>query len=219
MKRLILLLALLIALPVSAQEKKFFVQSYDLASTSLIYCRTSETELPGGGRIKTSGSSTTVTAYTVGETPFDPVAVGDLLIIQYGGTVHTRTVATKASGASITVDSAITLTNGAMYRYRDVACGTAAADGWVGIGNSDGCTVQITITSLNAASLQFQVEGIISGTGAAAVPVSTLLTYTAAGGDFFDITESLDSVRVGMKVNTDAGANVVTVNMSCRTRG
>jgi hypothetical protein len=140
-----LLTALALAAPAGAQtiQAGNLAHLYDVDSATLTYC----TVAGAGGsvfggpidslvRIKTVGASTTVTEFTAATNPFTPIAVGDTLLIpDITGVFQPRVVVAKASNASITVSSAITLTGtaGHPWRYLKSACGTAATSGWVGV--------------------------------------------------------------------------------------
>ena len=64
-------------------------------------------------------SSTTVTGVNGAHDAFAAVSVGDLLVIQTGGTSYERKVTAKASADSITVHSAVTIpAAGVPFRYR-----------------------------------------------------------------------------------------------------
>jgi hypothetical protein len=114
---------------------------YDVDVTALTYC------VPTGGpfadpisvtqRIKTTGSSTTVTEFVTGGAPFTNVVVGDALAIRTPNSTTTTlvSVVAKASAASITVDTAITLsdTAGHPFSYYHHVCGTTDNDGWFAV--------------------------------------------------------------------------------------
>lgn len=153
---------------------------YDVDSTTLTYCRTEgasggpfDSPIVGSSRIKTVGSSTTVTEFTAGALPFSSVAVGDILVIQTTnppGAVQTlRAVTAKASGASITVDTAIDLSaaGGFQFGFYKHRCGTTSADGWVAIPTAArliSLTVQYDQGDLDALAVRWECKA--SGAGA-----------------------------------------------------
>lgn len=125
-----LLLFLVLATPAMAQTvQRNALSTYDLDSTTVIYA-TMGSSSPGSGNVETVASSTTVTA--VSGTPFTPVDIGDEITFSTAGGSLIRRVTAKASGASITVDSAVNLdvTNGVQWTYRPLNTGTTAGDGW-----------------------------------------------------------------------------------------
>ncbi len=141
------LLALLLPGAVAAQTTYDTIRfplmtDYDLDSTSYMYCITTGENgrvlaagRAGAGRIKTSGSSSTVVSYMSGSNALDLLAVGDELEINAGvlnsdNGVDYRSVAAVASDNSITVNAAINLpqTNGHGYRWRQRSCATTG--GW-----------------------------------------------------------------------------------------
>lgn len=151
MKKTILPWALgLLALcaPLSAQSVTGnFAHQYDVDSASLTYCvLTGQNDDPfatarvGTAPIKTVGTSTTVTEFTVGTLPFANLSVGDTLIVTKDASAipvpQTVTIIAKASGASITVSGAgLTLTGAAGHQFTwfKQTCGTSITSGWATI--------------------------------------------------------------------------------------
>ena len=144
------LIALLFAVPAQAQVSKelFAGLQYDVDSTSLTYCTTSE-PAQGPGLVKTTGSSATVASFTTSSGALTGLAVGDVLQVLTSprpgastpatGTGTTlRVVTAIASVNSITVDAAIDLsaTGGYSYSFYRNTCGTAATNGWVSVPNA-----------------------------------------------------------------------------------
>jgi len=117
-KRLTLIPALVAALvaPSSAQvptQSIILAAHYDLDASAYTYCRTvgisgRADDRPIPGRVLlAAAASTTVT----GTNAFANVAVGDVLIINDGGTTYERVVEARASANSITISgAAVTLT-------------------------------------------------------------------------------------------------------------
>ena len=198
-----------------------FVRAYDLASTSFIYCDTSDYR-PGFGRIITVGSSTTVT--TVGSVSgFGALDAGDEIFFNIAGTETRRVVATRASSSSITVTVAVDLsangTSGYAWRQRDVACSTASTSGWIGV---RGWTKKLIYAYL---TLETGTGGVVvsvecRGSGDAAVPIQ-VLQFTLTGvtaptnGEAAPIGEDCSDLRVGLKWGAadGAGPDSVTVTL------
>ena len=144
------------------QRAANFTYRYDLDSTTLIYCRVvgnsgnpGSPPIRGTASIVTAGSNLTVTENVSGTNPFTLLDVNDILIVtRQSGTVERRVVATKASAASITVDTVIDLTGGVAFSWLDTQCGSTDADGW------------IDAAGLNAKEVQFlleQINGVVGG--------------------------------------------------------
>jgi len=143
MKKVILLLAALaLATPLWAQSSQElranFAHLYDLDSTSLTYCVMTGNGSPFGPpnagtlNVETSGSSATVTA--VSGTPFTDLAVGDTITGYLStGVSNTVVIVAKATGAEVTVSSAVNWdeTGGVPFTWWDQTCGTAATNGWI----------------------------------------------------------------------------------------
>lgn len=209
------------------------VAGYDLDSTSLIYCNS----VGEGGavlaaprlmkeKVKTSGSSTTVTSNTASAGAFTLVAVGDLLWfprteaaqLANGAAVGAwRYVTARASADSITVDTAIDLSSGYGFGWRDVTCGTSATSGEVPVVGFDainfvGQIDQISVTG----GIDYVVECRAEGPAAtwATIIGPTNKTATWAGGNV--AYEPWAYCRIGWKIGSaddgsDTGANAEKV--------
>lgn len=123
---------------------------YDVDSTSLTYCKT-DGPITVNQRIKTVGSSTTVTEFVASSLPFTNIVVGDVLVVQTPSITNPNlttevAVTAKASGASITVDTAIDLsaTGGFLFTYYHHVCGTTSEDGWFAV-SAAASRVSITV--------------------------------------------------------------------------
>lgn len=205
------------------------VAGYDLDSTTLIYC----TSVGEGGlvlaaprlakhKVKTSGSSTTVTSNTASAGAFEFVAVGDLLWfprtesvpVAAGAAVGAwRYVTARASADSITVDTAIDLSAGYGFGWRTPTCGTAATSGQVPVSGFDainfvGQIDQISVTG----GITYQVECRAEGPAATWVTIIGPTNKTAvwAGGNV--AYEPWAWCRIGWKIGTaddgtDTGAD------------
>lgn len=210
MKKLILpLLLLFLPLDVFAQADGRHVVNdlFDPADdTNFEYCLASEEQRVEQGALADVSSSTTVTGT---DDVFAGMAVGDLLYFRDENTVTIRKIVTYTSTEEIVVDSAVTLTGATTaLRWRDVTCATTATAGWIDVGGFEEVVVQLDITTLGSTSITMTVQGkIAGGTGGALFTTSAL---TATGTTFYIITEPVDSIRVGLKVDTD-GTDLVRV--------
>lgn len=217
-KKLLFLLLLLPAL-VEAQTQRTakLYYNYDVASTSYIYCRyvggngsPSGAELQGGGLIETSGSSTTISESVTDANPFAELAVGDLLIIRLPtGTVYNRRIVTYTSDSAVVVDAAVDLgAAGVTFTWLRQQCGTAATDGWIEVALFERLSFQRVLTTLNATSIETQVECRISGIGTTIIDTSTV---TATGTYHYPLATGVwDACRMGVKVSTDTGVQSIT---------
>lgn len=204
-----------------SSNRLLLFKNYNVASTDYIYGRyTPPIQAPK--YLKTSGSSTTVSELNTGDDVFAGYGIGDLLHVEVDGTVTTRRVTAVGSiPDSVTVNSAVDWENGGAGRafsFQRFSVGTAATDGWFSVWDYDpsGRVVSISIETINATSLDFIIEGRIRGN-----PVSSRLfsqSYTAATTitatvalSTIPVTEMVDDIRVGVKVNTDTGAQDLTV--------
>ena len=169
--------------------------------------------MPGIGRIETSGSSTTVTAETVGDAPFTSVVAGDLLLITYGNATYQRRVATWVSATEITVDTAIN-TTGATWSWYKAACGATAADGWIGATGAWAMTFQVAVTTINATTIGYSVECRVGGLAAVALSASTIATATTTSYTIGAGQGAWDECRLGLKVNTDTGVQSVSASVN-----
>lgn len=224
MKRLAILALLLWPVVASAQviEQRRLVSAYDLTSTSFIYC-TMDKPSPGQGSITTSGSSTTVTETTTSNPdPFEFVAVGDVLGFTLAdGGVTERTVTARASSVSITVNTAVTIpAAGVGFQINKLRCGTAATDGWVSVVGVVDKNWVINLVTINGTSIDFKVECKVNFPNAVAVQVwpppspasgsCNTGNFTAAGNCAVSDLTPWNACRVGMKLNTDSGAQSIT---------
>lgn len=211
------LLVVMASVPAWAQQQRTYVRTYDLDATSYIYCVTSEPLATSGFRATTVGSSTTVTAVSPADA-FDRVTVGDDLLFVVGGTQYLRRVATKASSASITVDTAVTLTAtvGSPFLIQTRTCGTTVSDGWVPTTGMDEKMVKVeTATLTGTGGVDVSVECRLGGNATAPIQLVTgNITSTTApnAGDVFVIPEPCSSIRVGLKWGTANGAGPDSVS-------
>lgn len=190
------------------------------ASPNFMYGRFSEMR-SGRKPLKTSGSSTTVTAVTAGDGPFDELTVGDQINVNRDGTVDTVYIATIVDADNGTVTgSGVDWTTGPQgapgrhFQFRRFQSGTGATAGWFDARNVQALKIQYILTTLNGTSITFQVEGRIKGAQQTATIIDSK-TLTAAGSGFIDVTRMLDAawdeVRVGAQIAGDSGTNDISV--------
>jgi hypothetical protein len=202
--------------------KRFLWSDTGTNDSSYNYTRYSNAREEGRGSIATSGSSTTVTATAITTgigtyNPFDGVNVGDILVIRYGlgdGAESVRKVTAKASGLQLTVDSAITLTNGTgAWGYFQKKKGTATTDGIHTVDFKKKSFI-LNVTTLGSTSLDFQLEGRSgSHSDNGWTPIWTQ-NITATGSVYFPIQEPWDLLRLGEKANTP-GTDVFSAYLLC----
>lgn len=208
------------------------VTLYDLDSTTPIYCSMTGVRIGGPPfstpyKIKTVGSSTSVTAATAGQAPFNGVSVGDEIVVNLSigqvtpapGVNAARTyrvVTAKADADNITVNAAIDLsgpvgtagTAGYRFEYLRRACGTAATDGWYPVaGGTPTFSWAVNQFSVTSGGVDFRIECKHDGADAQpiqAFPATGFTTYTAAGiasRASTSITIPYSYCRLGMQLN------------------
>lgn len=182
-----------------------------------IYCSLGDPRDGSGGQIKTTGTSSTTDAVT--GTPFDLVAVGDQITVQIQpAATMIRYVASKASGAQITVRAAgqaadawsLPATLGYPWSYRTQSCGYGLGSGWVPAPGSS--TLYLALEQLSAtggvvASLECRVAG------GPPIPIQLWTsTYTTAilpgqpGGYSLPVGEDCEALRLGLRFGTNDDA-------------
>jgi hypothetical protein len=186
-KFLLFALAMAWASTAAAQQRSAsFAHLYDVDSTSLTYCvMTGQNGDPFGGamvgssRIKTAagGGSTTVTEFVSGALPFAQLSVGDTIIVDQNNSTppvsQTVIVTAKASGASITVSTAMDLDNAAGHDFRWLkqTCGTAITNGWINVEDATGVAMTVQYEQGDLTGLRVRWECVPKGVGAAPVIV------------------------------------------------
>jgi hypothetical protein len=212
-------------LPPAARVDRNIVAKYQLDSATYIYCMTGPA-VQGPGRVKTSGSSATVTAVAGLDDPFTNVAVGDELMFATGTALQARVVTARASATSITVDSVINLgvTTGFGFTYAHPACGTAVTDGWFIPGPGKHTITIVYRQGDLTGGLDFDIE--TRARGILGSPVQILLgnipaTTALVNGTTVVLGETTDSFRVGLRYNTadtsDAAANAEMIDVVLST--
>lgn len=236
--RILILLGLLapaLAWPQGRIFYRQFVEKYDLDSTTETYCVTGDSSIVGAQTVSTVGSSTTVTADA--STPFDPVDVGDVMTFALTSTsgAVVRYVTAKASGSSITVDTAVTL-SAVRFSFREVACGTAATSGWMDVSNYSTKAITFQLDQVNATGgIKMRYECRTAGAEAQPIRVypgetsdcgggtltSNFCVFTTAGIDSrltLVLDEPWKDCRVAMAIVTaddggDTGANAEQISI------
>lgn len=201
------------------------MSDYDLDSATYTYCRTLgqgsraiADGYPGAGRIKTSGSSTTVVSYTSASGALNLLSAGDELEINDQGQILTRYVVAAASDDSITVNSAVDLSSSS-YRWRDLECGTAADSGWFSVQGFRSALIQFQIDQLNVTGgidvkVDCRVQGSASTSGVTVFGYTgALINFTATGSAGYLISSSWDECRLGFKIGTSDDGGDLTTNM------
>lgn len=204
-----------------------FFLDFDVDADTVIYGVVLGNNGPFGGnkqtnrRIKTSGSSTTVTSQTTGDNSFEELAVGDSIFIRDSGTqlVSRRLILAKASADSVTVDSAITLTNAAFTWLQST---TSATLGWLDISGWTGRTITIQYDQGDLGQLDARIECRGSYPGSQPVQVfpscttgscNTYQAYTTVGiasRTSVVIPDPFGACRVGLKYTTSDAADTTT---------
>jgi hypothetical protein len=230
MRRLLILALVLVPalcaaqLPPASRVDRNIVAKYQLDSGSYIYCVTGPAT-PGPGRVKTTGSSATITAVAGLDDPFTNVAVGDELIFGTGSSDE-RVVIARASATSITVDSAISLadTAGFAFTYAHPTCGTGATSGWFIPGPGKHTITIVYRQGDLTGGLDFDIETRARPTIGSAVQILTgniPATTALVNGTTIVLGETTNSFRVGLKYNTadtsDAAANAEQVDVVLST--
>lgn len=209
-------------------ENKLYYRGFD-PGAAYAYGRLGRPDgQPTRGRngVQTAGASTTVTA-TDG-TPFDPVTVGSVIVFQSprpDGKII-RIVTAKASGASITVDSAVTLAAGTAFFFYLFKQGTADTDGWHLVNDLAEISVYFDVTVLGSTTIEANIElggGPFSApvqaiTNPAAVSATVSVSISAVGRRVVEVLNVTQSLRVGLRVTGGPAVDAVTVWVKGRQR-
>lgn len=246
------IIAALVGLPallptlVSASELRTasYTIDYDLDATSITYCAVTGKfgdafgrPMEGGDRITTSGSSTTTTEFTASAAPFTTLNVGDILIVDPGtgpANVLRRVITAKASGSSVTVNTAWDLSATAGYNFYWLKnnCGTAATSGWISVAGAAQFVIDFQIDQVNVTGgIDMRIECRGNYIGAQPVQVfpsctsgacATVQNYSGIAGitshTSIVTTASFGECRVGILIHTsddggDTGANAEQLNI------
>lgn len=167
---------------------------------------------------KTSGSSTSITAVTAGDAPFQGLQVGAELQVNRDGTNDVVYLAAIADDDNATTDAAVNWqtgpqsSSGRHFKFRQFLVGTTAADGWVECRRFKGVKIQFVVHSYNSTGITFSIEGRNKFTQTTPTVITTK-QFTATGSDFVDLQPldaPWDEFRVGVQVTGDSGANSVS---------
>lgn len=222
--RALLALALLLSAPAYAQipgsSRRTQFANYDVATVAPgiygIYGLPVQSPKP----LKTTGSSTTVSEVAAADDPFAGFVIGDLItVVRPNGLVEQRRVtAIGAIPDSVTVDTAVNwdLASGFQFSYQRFTVGTGANTGWWTVGSCDEKDLILSVTTINATSITFTVQG--RQLGAYGVVTTTIYTRTfvAAGNEPVPVVEHMDDLRVGVEIAGDVGVQAVSATFLCR---
>ena len=219
-----------------AQPSLPVLADHDLTATSFTYgCYTGQFDSPLGPtrdnahvKIKTVGSSTTVTSYTTGTNAFDLISVGDLLYVSTSGATPGGTddgtrgrmlvlvVTARASADSITVNTAVDLSLGYYFRWRKFTTSTGATSCWIPVKGVTAGNFVVQIDQIQATSIDYQLECKADAPTAGIVIVSGPTNKTAAFAGAITFSDPWAFCRMGFKVNTDTGVQKITVTLETR---
>jgi hypothetical protein len=198
---------------------RYFFYDYDLDALTYKYGRVNDS-CQGHGGVETSGSSTTVTgvASTQPPLPFGPLQVGYLVVFcQPPDTQYLRKVATKTSGAEITVDSAVTLTATGAWYYYPVNIGATSVHGWRKCSDYLSLQVNFSVETLaSSGGIGYSIEGYTGDDPSSVVPVVFKQdTITSVGTLVVPVTDAFLFLRVGLKAGSAfAGTDSISVWMT-----
>lgn len=198
---------------------KTFVRNYDLNTNAYIYLATSD-PVRGHYRIKTSGSSTTVTAVGSDDRPFAGLQAGDEIIVDLAGTQTRRLLtAVDPNLRSVTVNTAVNLENsgnGYPFSFRTIRGGTADTDGWHNVKGWVNKVAKVELLTLvSTGGLDYSIEGRLTGDGS--TKPTQLATGNIASTTFpaccamVPVLEAVSDIRIGLKWGTaDGGVDSVS---------
>lgn len=196
------------------QEAKQFYREYD-PGTSYVYGRLgSPSGHPVSGRnfISNPGQSNVWTA--VDGTPFDPVNVGDQLVVfspRPDGRFDAADVTVKTDGTIINTRLAApsVFESPSAFMFWPFKVGTTDADGWHHVEAWSAITVYVDVRVLAATSIEIQVQGT-GGNWSQPVDLEAEQSLSAVGTLALNIDKVTPYMRVGIKA-TGAGTDRVTV--------
>lgn len=190
---------------------------YNATATLTYGIFSGETTLPKP--VTTSGSSTSITAVTAGDGPFNAVGVGDELHVDRDGTHDVVYITAIADEDNATVETAVDWedgprgeTAGRHARLRRFLSGTTDDDGWFSVHGNKSVKIQFIVSTINATSITFSVQGRIAGSQQSPTDITSSV-FTATGSDYVDLQPldaDWDEVRVGVQVTGDTGAQDVS---------
>lgn len=260
MRKYLLSLLALLLIPLGGvqgaeQKTASFAILYDLDATAITYPLVTGlggspwgSPMAGSSRIKTTGSSASVTEATASTNPFTDLSVGDLVMVNLqDGTTDLRVIITRTDAANIILNAAVdwSATGGVAFRWLKQTTGTAVTNGWIDISGMDDVTMTIYFDQINVTGgVDMRWECKAAGVNAAPVIVypgesdgcgsaGTLgtnvcnLTGTAGitSGLALVVTEPWTACRLGLFIHTsDDGADTttnteqITATLTGRTR-
>lgn len=197
---------------------------------------------PGPGVSPVDGNGTTKAATTAGvatttvtaknsNSPFLNMAVGDLIIfnnpriILSTGAVagpQMRVITTFTNANTIVVDSNITIDDpGVTFRWWRFIQGTTAEDGYIAFPSHGNLTIHALVDTLNATSLDYivQCRMCINDRCLTPVNITASTNIIVATPIEVSITNKLENqCRIGMKLNTDAGVQSISIAFGAEMR-
>lgn len=161
--------------------------------------------------VSTSGSSSTTLASVNSDAPFSAVEVGDLLILNIGGTIYERKVTARASANSVTLDTAVNIAaTGIGFRFKEFFASPDPSDNlWFRVDAYDAIAFVVD-----------QDAEAATGNTVTSVECETTSTQSQISSDTLDGAEtaltsidlrlaSYDRCRVGLKFGTGDDADAV----------
>ena len=178
--------------------------------------------------IKTAGSSTTLTAFSAGTSPFLNLTAGDELSLSDGTYAY---VVSKSTSDTVVINKAIDLTptstTGFPFSWKKRVCGTTATSGWFNVTRFSEFTLFFQADQGDASSLDATLECEILG-GASAPNQIWLKNYLLAtygnantGRTAFSVSSvRFDRCRIGVRLTDDASdVGVATEKVSAYVIG
>lgn len=205
-------------------------QKYDVVATTDAVFGKFGPDRGGRKPAKTSGSSTTVTKVTAGDTPFEGLQVGGELSVNRDGTWDVVYVTTFTDNENIVVDTAVNWADGPRgetgvgrhFHWRPFLSGQADTDGWVNVRQFESAYIAYSVPTFNATSLTLSFEGRVKGPQMAPITILTIsvtgITPALNGEGIVTIPEGVDEVRMGALVNTDTGVNTLNAYLIGKPR-
>lgn len=223
------------------------VANYNLAATSYTYSFFRGPDTANGNplgegvnpaaRVTSGATSTDVTAFTASSKPFQGLVAGDLLIFPSAPTVintgasavnttgykarQERVIVTATDDNNAIVDRDILLdqdTKGYDFTWKKFKTGTETTDGWFKCSEWIGTEFLIQVTTLNATSIDYSIEGRWPNAvnNAPQQVDSGSIASSALGSNFhlYYMRLSFDECRVGLKVTGDSGTQAVWVSVT-----
>lgn len=180
-------------------------------------------------KVKTAaGVQTTVSAFTASSAPFAALVAGDLLIFPNAPTVlnagasgvnvqgntqlQERVITTATDANNVDINVGIDLSQdstGYVFYWKKAKTGTTASDGWFDVSKYNGFQVCEQVTTINATSLDFSLEGRYTGVPDSEPNTVEAYSFTATGVHCVYVNVPYDQARLGVKVTADGGTQAV----------